>query len=439
MCRLCFVAETDFEILPIRSKFNRNRFLNSETILVNKGERLLDRITSVVANPFEQLALHSYVLKSITESTVGLSVGKDGSVFPEYLIVSGVKNEWLEFEDALNFLAHHNPTRMKTIEHLELNYRKAVSQSKTQRASALASLQTRQSLEMDMLTSQQSYAKSDLEALVQQHCSEIDALEDHWASAIRNVQQRQLQEYKDLVMEVVQRETFPPTWYEPREYSRPEIMGLSYMSMHPVAVSSSIGNKARLVRISHMRGDFLSSLISSKILSIDQSNLDPEEQCASNSTVHEISSAVVLGTSSRSFSFKSNQDTELLRKIDSESPADCRWPSLLEQVELLRSSESSAIRKTRHSNLGHGICALYHLLVRDVDESTLVTILKDCEFLGVRRVFIPSFLVPDLRAPSIADLDGTNVIPIVPLAVKRLSNVLSFPSLDEIVLVDNFS
>jgi len=443
MCRLCYIAETDFSVPPIMSKFNKDRFLNAKSLEIKKGENVMDGISENGGlNIYEQLSLHTYVMKCLAEHRDGDRIEKDPSSDSEQSqIASGVTQEWQEFESALQFLSRHNPTRFKTIEHLEQNYRISLSQAKQQRASALSSLQTRQSLEMDMLTAQSNYAKSDIEALVQQHCAEVDALVDHWAETIRGIQQRQLVEYRDLVMEVVQSELsgreqiFRNNFHELRQYFRPEIPGLNYLFMRPVCVNKFREHRVRLIRVSHMEGDFLSSLVVPRVPEMDQSVLDPEEQCASNDVMDEVISAIILGCSSPRFEFKSNQDQELLRKIDTESPSDCRWPCLLEQVELLRSLRESPIRKTRHSNLGNGISVIYHIDFARIDSEKIQAVFKDCELSGVRRVFIPDVLVPDLRAPSVQTQGGVDVASLAIPALKQLSNVYHGPSVDEVVII----
>ena len=442
MCRLCFVSPVDFEIPPIRSKFNEERFLNDEPIRVGKGYCLFESIRSVISNPCEQLALHEIALKMI--ASCKCENREEMKQEESLAIIAGLNEEWLSFEEAIQFLASHNPTRMKTIEQLESNYRKTLFTVKQNRTSGLASLQTRQSLEMDMLTSQSNYTKADLESLVQQHCSEMDCLMHHWDSEIRSVQQRQLREYKDLVMEVFQSErgsgniavsNFAVT--ARRQYSRPDVHGLEWLSMRAVAVRSSISHKARLVRITRMRGDFLSSLIPSKqIAEIDLSNLDPEEQCASSES--HVSSALIIGVSSNQFTFRSNQDIELVRRIDTECPGDCRWPTLVEQIEVLRNqSAKKCVAKTRHSNLGSGIGTIYHIDPEVFyDELNLLELFQDCEGLGVKRIFIPSVFVADMRAPFLLEKGGSRDSERIILgALGKLSNMLESPSLDEVVIV----
>ena len=433
MCRFCCVSAVSLEIPRIPSKFNKQRSLNIDPIPVNSGECVWEIIQGSVKCPYEQLAIHEFALKLIAEYHEGANLADVVSEQLPMILAVGVEEEWLEFERALAFLASHNPTRMKTIEQLELNYRKSVLTSKQQRHSALTSLQTRQSLEMDMLQQSSSSSRSELESLVHQHCSEIDGLVAFWDAEIQSVRLRQLCEYKDLVTEVVHSESAAASIVKNnrhREYRRPEVVGLEWISMKVVAVRPSLHHKTRLVRISIFQGDFISSLISPKIA--DSSGiLDPEELCVlSNSD--SVASAMVLGTSSSSFTFNSNQDIELVRRIDNESPADCRWPSLTEQVESLR-QKCPSVGKTRHSNLGHGITTIYHMQPCCFSsESVWLKLFEDCEGSGINRVFIPSELVADLRAPVVHGVESQQIVEAV---LKRLSNVFDNVSLDELVVV----
>ena len=444
MCRLCLVAgEEGLSIPPVRSKYHKSRFLNKEPIIVKPHACVFDSICGQIQDPYEQWGLFQHVLANLP--THG-DIRKQLSLPP--VITVGIGTESEQFEQALNFLSSHNPARMKTIEQLERNYTKAVFVAKQQRASAISSLQTRQSLEMDMLTSQSNgHSKQDLEALVHQHVSEMDSLVSHWDAEVRTIHQRQLKEYRELVIEVVQSElsslglsSLGPSVQKPtaqRIYGRPEIFGLEWQTMTPIAIVSNHSFRARLVRLTQMKGDFIDSLVVPATLSDeDHSMLDPEEQCAmsSRSQQRPVVSALVLGSDLSSF--KSNQDIEVVKRIDQDSPADCRWPSLGDQMDHMRANNPS-VALTRHSNLGNGVTAIFFLPEQHVSVDTFVCIFQYCENIGIERLFVPSFLAKDLRAPSVDKSEAIETTSLVTVALTRLSNLIHNPSLDEVVIVDH--
>jgi hypothetical protein len=444
MCRLCYTCSEDVIIPPVKSKFNRQRFLNKNPIHVPKDEIVLEAIKREVPDPYEQLAVYMHFMFGHIERFTGAhkEARKGTRESPLPPVIEGTEKEWREFEKALLFLAQTNPTRMKTIEQLELNYRKSLRNVKQQRVSAQSSLQTRQSLEMDMLTGQMGgFSKNDIESLVHQHCVETDTLVSHWESEIRSIQQRQLREYRDLVMEVVHGQDLSgPLVWEKRTYGRPEIEGLRWISMQPVALTAGSLNmkraKPRLVRVTLMEGeDFLSTIVSPK--EEREHSLDPEEECAANID-ETIVSAVILGVSNGSF--KSNQDLALLKIVDTTSASDCRWPSLAEQFESLGTQWPFCIGKTRHSNIAHGIIAIYFLSQEENRlEDQLVQVFEDCDRTGVKRVFVPNKIEGDLLAPpstSSSD-EETSVDTTVVQALKRIPNIYcpSYVSLDEIVII----
>ena len=65
-------------------------------------------------------------------------------------------------------------------------------------------------------------------------------------------------------------------------------------------------------------------------------------------------------------------------------------------------------------------------------ESVWLKLLEDCEGSGINRVFIPSELVADLRAPVVHGVESQQIVEAV---LKRLSNVFDNVSLDELVVV----
>jgi hypothetical protein len=408
------------------SKFKKGSYVNSAEIIVEKKEKILDVIQESLANPYEALAVYEWVMKG-EQVLAGCRSGNEESAMVVSPIHSGLDHHSFEFERALNFLARTNPARMKTIEHLETNYRRSMLDMKKQRASAVASLQTRQSLEMDMLTSSK-HSKPDLQSMVHQHVAEMDALMAFWQVEIRTLHQRQLVEYRELVSEVVASEGMTSSWThrerKPRIYARPEIDQLEWISMQPVAVVSDVSRRARLVRLTRMSGDILSAL-SSPLPFDDSSLIDPEEEeCCPRSVVR---SAVLLGTEK----FKSNQDTELRNRIDMKCPSDCRWPCLGEQIELVGSAR---ISKTRHSNIAHGIGTIYFASqIPTLDD--LTNVFNDCELNEIERLFIPRNFKMDLRAPAAGGQETQDMYDKVLSAIRGLCNRIETPWLDEVVLV----
>ena len=59
MCRLCYIADTDFSVPSMKSKFNKDRFLNAKSFEIKKGENVMDGISENGGlNIYEQLGLH---------------------------------------------------------------------------------------------------------------------------------------------------------------------------------------------------------------------------------------------------------------------------------------------------------------------------------------------------------------------------------------------
>ena len=434
MCQWCYCANSRIEIGPIQSKYSPNRPVNP-TIVCEAGQRVMDSVIRAVTDPFEQRAVFTQVMAGIQGS---------GAVtnHPRRPLISGVSDDFLEFHEALSFLQKHNPTRMKAIEQLESNYQKSVHAVKQQRKSALASLQTRQSLEMDMLTNSKGYAKSDMQSLVNQHLPEMEALLAHWATEVKALQDMQLREYKELVMEVYQSELGAGdnkdcTTRNARTYARPEIVGLQWECMRPIAVVRNPDHRARLVRFTRLRGDYLSAVIAPGSTDID-SILDPEEQCTVSRS--DVVSAVLLGGDG-SLAFRSNQDCEIINCFDSKCPTDCRWPAMADQLAQIRTTHPYGISDeplfvTRHSNLAHGVGLIFHCFSSDA--ASVQAVLEWCDSLGIQRLFVPDILVPDLRSPSLTDREARAVAfqsTLIETAKKCLYNSVGNVSLDEIVLV----
>ena len=436
MCRLCAVAPLDFEIPPLKSKFNPERYLN-KTIPVRRGEFVLEEIRNYVKDPFEQLALYDLFLASLSGQRM---VADRSPSDPPPAFVEGVSAEIIAFEKALTYLERHNPTRMKTLEQLEQNYHKSVQTVKQQRAAALSSLHTRQALEMDMITSQAGgYEKSELKALVNQHVSEMDSIHCHWEKEVRGTQQRQLKEYKELVQEVFESEkgkVSSPQTVKKRIYKRAQLAEAEFVRMMPLAVRPDLSRPVRVIRSTEFKGDFISSIFSRNIVAGRDSppDLDPEEQCCLVSS--HVKSAAIIGIHpDEAGKKKSNQYMELLDFVDSVCPTDCRYPSLSEQLAHVGSSlrdGRGVAAVTRHSNLGNGVSIIFHLL--ECNQEIFKSVLGMCDCLGIERIFAPHIIVPDLRVPSVTGMHPL-VQPLLISAARQLSNFISNPSLDELVVI----
>lgn len=429
MCKLCAVAPIDFEIPPVRAKYNRNRFIN-KTIFVGKGEFVLDEIRKVVKDTFEQLAIYDLYLSSIPASE--FTFEERGEAPKIKIVKEGVSEEILVFERALTYLQEHNPTRMKTLEQLEAHYNKAVQSVKQQLDSALSSLHTRQALEMDMINNQVGgHQKADLETLVNQHVTEMESVLSHWRQQVRQLQQRQLKEYKELVMEVFEsekgKETSHPLIVKKRVYCRPQLTEAEFVRMMPIAIRPDPVKPVRVLRVTEFIGDYISAVFRPGLS--DMSDLDPEEQCL---RFPKVKSAAIMGTHADLLA-QANQRVELLNLIDSACSADSRYPPFQDQLESVKSIDKGQIAITRHSNLGNGVSVIFHIL--DCDEAVFEYLLRICDSLGIKRIFSPHIIVPDLRVPSVTGAH-LSVQPILISAARRLANFISNPSLDEIVFIN---
>lgn len=426
MCRWCFVVSCDIVIPPIVSKYTGKRLCDAMS--VKRGERLFDVVRRNVKDVYEQRAVYNHCLFEHISPILDERAIVAERKRPRLL--TGIEDEFFEFENALSFLTQHTPTRMKTLEQLEGNYHKSIQQVKHSQRAAVSALQTRQALEMDMITSTGECEKLELETMVTQHVSEMDAVVAHWHKELTDLHQRQLTEYKALVMEVFLSESktsHPVTalgWQ--REYRRPEIVGLTWQSMWPVSVSTNEAFKTRLVRCTSMQGDFLDSLIT-PLLVEPESFLDPEELIACK--VDKVRSAVVLGFDTR-LCLNSNQDSLISRVIDGDAPSDCRWPSLAHQLEKVKMQGPDSLFVTRHSNLANGVVAIFHC----ANDTCLPSILQWCDCMHVERLFVPHAIVPDLLAPGASEA-GSDLVSIVTAGVRQLSNVVSDQALREIVFV----
>ena len=409
MCRKCYRLNENVVIGSMESKYSGmyGPFRGFA------GDGVWDVLSENIKDPFAADAVYESILCGFVEmkaSVVADTMPQGGKP----LFTQHIPDEFSEFHGALKFLQVHNPTRMKAIEQLESNYHSAVHSLKQQKRSALSSLQTRQSLEMDMLTNQRDYSKVELEALVGQHIAEVDGLIEQWDGDIETLQNVQLEEYRELVMEVYCSEKmsrkhvdaiFGEDRVPRRPWERPPLLpGTEWVRMTPVAARGAGGSRClRLVKFSS--NDFVFSVINPKISRNIENELDPEELCLVEQS-DSVVCGVVLGTM-KNLSLRSNQDIQLLSVLD-KCPVDCRWPSFVDQIRGVCQSKCEApVVVTRHSNLSFGVKFILHRKFVDDDEifgeEAVTQLLEIADCLGIERLFVPDMLVPDLRSPTVID------------------------------------
>eukprot|EP00440_Ansanella_granifera_P064753 gb/GFBE01070207.1/.p1 GENE.gb/GFBE01070207.1/~~gb/GFBE01070207.1/.p1 ORF type:complete len:277 (+),score=58.38 gb/GFBE01070207.1/:1-831(+) len=113
---------------------------------------------------------------------------------------------------AYDFLLRHRPSFFRTIGTLEESYLKGIRDLVLGRAAAISDLQRCQSMEMEKVRQQAEEStvlervedeglSRDVQVLVGQHVSEIDALELHWQTEIEQLKVRQKASYRDLVVD----------------------------------------------------------------------------------------------------------------------------------------------------------------------------------------------------------------------------------------------
>ena len=370
MCKKC-----------VRPKMDVSVQIGNHVIALHAGEAIFDSITRDVPDAFEAELLVDTVLEIL--DAIDDSVESE-SPLGSIRSFRNVGAECIAFNEAICFLSLSDPMRMKTIQQLEIQYDENVSKKKAARKSAQASLQTRQSLEMDMLTNNPQYSKKELEMLVYQHVTELDDLEIYWDAEITNARSKQMQEYMALVMEV----------YKTHFGTLPVRLSNSFPPTHPVfsaiAVRRDITVPARLVRLIELSGDFFSTVLKPRKMCMQ----DPEEEF--HQEEREPKSAVLLGSH---VSGKSTcQQVALLRFIDNEAPTECRWPSFKQQSV---GNVPEGIFESYHSNLGLGIERIFHI----VDSTCLVDTLKLADTTGIQRIYIPHVIVADLLCPSLPEED----------------------------------
>ncbi|CAJ1392633.1 unnamed protein product [Effrenium voratum] len=113
------------------------------------------------------------------------------------------------FWSAYDFLLRHRPSFFRTIGALEASNLRAVRELFLGRASAISELQRCQSMEMERVrqqTEESAESVPDIQVLVGQHVSEIDALELHWQSEIEQLMTKQKASYRDLVVDFFDQE-----------------------------------------------------------------------------------------------------------------------------------------------------------------------------------------------------------------------------------------
>ena len=450
MCRKCYVPNHAISV-EVPGRFGRE----SVKVRCLPGFSMWQSISA--KDFFEKEYVFEYVLGKIGDAGALAQMHAPLHAEDPSFIPDGVSNDFKTFAIALAHLALHQPTRMKAIEQLEVRYHKSVSLAKAQRRQALTSLQTRQALEMDMLSGR-GCGRVELELMVHQHVSEVEGLTDFWAKEIAGLLSVQLREYKELVLEIhaeggarsgamvgippadvsaaalgcvsaaANRDVSSPAMPHvigvspPISYcfQRPEIPGTQWRGLQAIAAQTDLTRPARLIRLITLKGDFLSTALA-PLVHQDDMNVDPEIVSAP-----AISSAVVLGFS-QGLRMQSNQDAEVLRLMDA-APADCRWPSFQSQIEAI--PPNAPLFLTHHSNLANGVKCIFHMSTEDGLES----VFRRADALGIVRVFVPEILVPDLRCPSIAP-SGCGMGALAAGAARALPNSTANMCLREIVLI----
>ena len=460
MCRKCYTLQKDVLVGSMRSKYNEDEIFGPMRGFA--GQCLWEVLGEQVDDPFARNVMLEKILTGFVDMKPSVvSSGSDGSSSSGTSLCyydQGIPTEYWEFQDALKFLRRYNPTRMKAIEQLESNYHRAIQTLKQQKRAALASLQTRQSLEMDMLTNQRDYSKTELEALVGQHIGEVDGLVSHWDREISSLQEVQLKEYRELVMEVYSSEKSGiknDDRIEERKVGEKEKWErfplpphTEWLSITPIAAMGDGGGVARCIRLIHLqtKEDFVSSVVNPILSPNEEIGLDPEELCfiETNDTVV---SGAVLGISA-DLMLRSNQDIQLVQILD-KCPVDCRWPCFLDQVEAVKLSrhsqhEKNQIMITRHSNLSLGIEFLIHQFFEFEHESTIdevLNLLELADSLRIERLYVPDVLVPDLRSPLVIDKQtrpdsAKSFLTVLKEAIRKMNNVsTSKARLREIVVI----
>lgn len=110
---------------------------------------------------------------------------------------------------ACDFLLRHRPTFFRTIGTLEDSYLKAIREKRAGRLAAISELQRCQSVEMERVrvrAEEKDCAPQDVQSVVAQHVSEIDALELHWRTETEQLELRQRTTYCEYIVDVFEQE-----------------------------------------------------------------------------------------------------------------------------------------------------------------------------------------------------------------------------------------
>eukprot|EP00930_Biecheleria_cincta_P031286 TRINITY_DN21717_c0_g1_i1.p1 TRINITY_DN21717_c0_g1~~TRINITY_DN21717_c0_g1_i1.p1 ORF type:complete len:660 (-),score=91.31 TRINITY_DN21717_c0_g1_i1:1223-3202(-) len=118
---------------------------------------------------------------------------------------------------AYDFLLRHRPAFFRTIGTLEMSYLKGIRDLVLGRSAAISELQRCQSMEMEKVRQEAEESNAaegrdeeglcrEVQVLVGQHVSEIDALELHWQSEIEQLKVKQKASYRDLVVDFFKQE-----------------------------------------------------------------------------------------------------------------------------------------------------------------------------------------------------------------------------------------
>ena len=426
MCKRCLVPSQTFE-----AKFSC-KYSNIDRLVVCKlGEPIFRSLQWL--DPFEREFVLDYIMGEFGDEYFSSSITQMSAIDTQKVnkFVEGVSNDYHLFANSIELLSATRPVRMKAISQLEAAFQQSVMAMKAQRKSALSSLHTRQSLEMDM----QSSNSGEVEGMVHQHMAEIDELVQFWNSKLHELTSVQMNEYKALVNDVLEEKANPDErngHTKSYKFKRLEISGFEWRGFEPVAAAQFCTHfPARLIRLITLKGDFFSVIHPMKYV---DSFADPEEEVVLHD---ELESAVVIGRRDYGQS-ANNQDCALERLFD-EAPVDCRWPSYSEQIHNIHQQDSSDtnIHITRHSNLSHGIRLIFHVRPCEDMSSHISRIFSFADANGIKRVYVPLEIVSDWLSPTNIFTDDRQMKQMLKTQIRKLGNCFTNSTLEEIVLIRN--
>ncbi len=177
----------------------------------------------------------------------------------------------MTFWCAYDFLLRHRPVFFRTIGTLEESYLQAIRELFVGRSVAVSELQRCQSIEMERLRherercgSGESESLPDVQVLVGQHVSEIDALERHWQSEIEQLKLKQKVSYRGLVVDFFEQEVLDGGETDEAQSVAAEVPKSAYLAcplrpnawMEPESVEQAEETDSRLSKLSEVRATF---------------------------------------------------------------------------------------------------------------------------------------------------------------------------------------